>query len=32
MKLVLDIDGAVTLTHIGQIDEDTLVGALEPLP
>lgn len=31
VTLVLDIDGARTLTHIGQIDEDTLVDALEPL-
>jgi thiol-disulfide isomerase/thioredoxin len=32
VTLALDADGAVTLTHIGQIDEDTLVDALEPLP
>ncbi len=32
VTLVLDADGAVTLTHIGQIDEDTLVDTLEPLP
>ncbi len=32
VTLVLDADGAVTLTHIGQIDEDTLVDALEALP
>ncbi len=30
VTLVLDTEGVVTLRHIGQIDEATLVGALEP--
>ena len=32
VTLVLDADGAVTLRHIGQIDEATLTDALEPPP